>query len=315
MKCGSCGNELREGAEFCSFCGEKVQSNNLIKKPNSLKKSYWIVIGIAGLLAIIILLLILLLRNGKKSDTIPKVDESTNSVEELPPVQEQFVVLNDEIDEATEEITDNEDLGEIIDYKSAYREAIINEFGDYVKDFSFDLIYINDDDIPELYYSGDCEASGSGVIYMNPQGESELVMMSRIAGTYEKRGNFYYHSQGHMGYYYDEFYSFVDGEFVCTNGGSYVDTFDENAIDSEGNKGAWVVLEATFNNETMSFDAYNQKVDALLEGRELINLQEGKYTYNGEDIPIDVYWEHYGEAGYEWTLGLYSYDEIMELLQ
>lgn len=198
-----------------------------------------------------------------------------------------------------------------VDYMSLYKEVIDSEIGEYAAAFKFALIYIDDNDIPELYYSGDCEASGSGVIYINPEGKANIVMMGRISGLYEPRKNLFYHPQGHMGYYYDELYSFVDGEFVIVHEGNFEDEYDENAVDEYGDKGAWVYKSGTFDGVAVNEEEYNAKLSEVTKGMNFIDLEEWVFTKNGETITSDEYWEHYGEEGYKGGNTLMTYEELL----
>lgn len=203
---------------------------------------------------------------------------------------------------------------ETIDYGALYARAIREEFTDRASMFLYKLIYINDDDIPELYYYGDCEATGSGVLYIDPQGTVQLVMMNRLAGAYEPRGNFYYHRQGHMGYYFDEFYGFVDGEFVYLEGGYYTDIYDETAINEEGELGDFVFDEVVYNDREVTYEEYCELVDQQLKGHSMVDLCEWFFTKDGKPVSEDEYWEHWGDPGYEGGPDLLYYDEIMKEL-
>ena len=200
-----------------------------------------------------------------------------------------------------------------LDYGKLYAEAIKNELGVEGEKFLFKLIYINDDDIPELYYAGDCEASGSGVFYINPAGEAQLVMMSRIGGAYEPKSNLYYHCQGHMGYYYDQFYGFVDGEFTYLEGGEYTEDNDNIVIGDDGER-VPDIGEVYYNGEEVSYEKYCDRIDEMLKGHTMIDLNEWEFTKDGEPISDDEYWEHWGEDGYYGGPKLLSYTEIMKEL-
>lgn len=202
----------------------------------------------------------------------------------------------------------------IPDYKSLYAEAMEKEFEMASPECQYKLIYINDDEVPELYYAGSCEAEGSGVFYIDPSGQVQLVMMGRIAGSYEPRANFYYHCQGHMGYYYDEFYGFVDGDFVYLEGGNYEEIYDETVLDQEGNPGDMVVSKAYYNGEEVTEEEYFGHVEEMLEGHEMIDLQEWFFTKDGKTISDDEYWDHFGEEGYQGGPDLMNYEELMEAL-
>lgn len=214
------------------------------------------------------------------------------------------------------EVTEEEEIPieEQVDYATLYEELIEKEFGEYIDMYWFKPIYLDDDNIPEIYFSGPSEAQGSGLIYINKDLEAEWYLMGRIAGAYVERGNFYYHCQGHSGYYYDEFYSLIDRELVMTDGGEYTTEYDEDKMDEDGYMGTWVYGEGTFNGESVTEDEYNAKVDSMLAGKDMIDLQKYHFTKNGQPIDEDEYYEHWGEEGYEGGPDLLWYNELKEIL-
>lgn len=204
--------------------------------------------------------------------------------------------------------------GEDDNYASLYLDFINTQMGERVDFFEFALIYINDDDIPELYYSGDCEASGSGVVYINPSNEADIVMMGRIAGCYKPRDNFFYHTQIHMGTFADSFYSFEDGYLVLTDYGYGEDEYDPDAIDADGNEGDFVYTKCYFNDEEVSAEDYFALINDKIADRELVDLEEWYFTKDGEPISGDEYWDHSGEDGYFGGKNLLTYEEMVDRL-
>lgn len=82
------------------------------------------------------------------------------------------------------------------------------------------LIYVNDDDVPELAVSTDGEAGGCQILtYAN--GRVDLLQTSRLHFTYLKRGNLLCNSDGHMGYYYDLISRIENGRWVEVASGYY----------------------------------------------------------------------------------------------
>lgn len=71
MVCNKCGNELKEGAQFCDKCGKKVKSNNGTKKSNKLP---FIIISIIVVIAVIIGFIII-----NKDNTSKEINMNTTS--------------------------------------------------------------------------------------------------------------------------------------------------------------------------------------------------------------------------------------------
>lgn len=91
----------------------------------------------------------------------------------------------------------------------------------------YNLIYLDEDNVPELFATGDCEASGCKVITYH-DGKISEDYISRLGGfSYAEKKNFYHNGNGNMGNYYDVFYKLVDGKQTAIAEGRYGDKYDE----------------------------------------------------------------------------------------
>lgn len=116
------------------------------------------------------------------------------------------------------------------DYRAAYL-SYLEEF-EYADECTYSLIYVDDDDIPELVIDNGYEAAGCIVLTFH-DGVMDAWQSSRLNFTYIERGNLICNSDGHMGYYYDFVYTIQDGKWEYVDGGVYGDPpdgpqFDEN---------------------------------------------------------------------------------------
>lgn len=84
----------------------------------------------------------------------------------------------------------------------------------------YDLIYLDDDEIPELTQIGNAEAAGCKLVswYDGKIYENELY---RRGFTYIERENQLCNSQGHMDFYYDLVYRLEKGKLVPVASGYY----------------------------------------------------------------------------------------------
>ncbi|MFR1759759.1 MAG: hypothetical protein ACLSX2_08645, partial [Christensenellaceae bacterium] len=77
------------------------------------------------------------------------------------------------------------------------------------------LIYVNDDDIPELYVSGLSEAEGDQIITVDENGVLNTLQLHRTMGaSYIERGNLLCNDNGNMGTYRVDIYTIDQGQFV-----------------------------------------------------------------------------------------------------
>lgn len=105
--------------------------------------------------------------------------------------------------------------------------AAVNAYEEYVdsvpgmaENCTFSLIYIDEDEIPELVVYGCCEADGTTICcYYN--GEVHEKHLSRFGYTYIEKENLICNGAGHMDVYYDHVYKIEDGEFVEVGMGDY----------------------------------------------------------------------------------------------
>ena len=109
-------------------------------------------------------------------------------------------------------------------WKQAYVEVILNEVQYFDTDYiEFQLLYVDDDNIPELWINTGTAYGGNLVVsYHNGQ-----AVTNRLADGYmqylEGKGQAVYTS-GRQGYYSDIVYRMVDGELVQQHYGQYVQT-------------------------------------------------------------------------------------------
>ena len=114
-------------------------------------------------------------------------------------------------------------------WQKVYYDFIVADKAE--KDFdweyvTYELVYLNDDSIPELWIDYCFSYAGTRIMsYYNDQ----LVTSSLSAGTltYEERNNVFYHSWGHMGQFSDTVYQLTDEGLTKTATGTY-HMYDEN---------------------------------------------------------------------------------------
>ena len=82
-------------------------------------------------------------------------------------------------------------------------------------------LYLNDDDIPELWFSNGIFASG-GILCTYNGVETDSVYTSADGFDYVERGNRFKSSNGNMGLYFDTIYAIENGKFVTVGYGEQV---------------------------------------------------------------------------------------------
>ncbi len=152
-------------------------------------------------------------------------------------------------------------------WRRAYAEYI-KKFSD-CSYFSYSLIYLDDDDIPELFVSTGGEASGEIVLtYFNEQVYEQPI--SRLGTKYIERSGLLYCDNGHMGYYpvyikkleSGVFSDIATGTRCCRLSEEGKILFDEN--DS-------LIMEYVWEDDVVSEDIFYTNIDTIF------NREQGVY--------------------------------------
>ena len=125
----------------------------------------------------------------------------------------------------------------------------------------YNLIYINDDAIPELVEIGIDEATGCNIVSF-ADGAVNETQLSRLYFSYIERGNLLCNSEGNMDSYYDIVYSMESGRLVPIASGYYGAEDNSNVqLDDEGNP----IYQYEWEGILMSRDEYNQAFQAVYD--------------------------------------------------
>ena len=98
----------------------------------------------------------------------------------------------------------------------------------------YGLIYVDDDDIPELAIEGYCEADGCQIVSFH-HGEVNILYTFGLGFSYIEKKGLLCNPYGKQGSYYDIVYSLSEGKWKCIfSGGRY--TYDLGSWDDEAGK-------------------------------------------------------------------------------
>lgn len=132
------------------------------------------------------------------------------------------------------------------------------------------LIYINDDNIPELYITGSNTAQGDQICTM--KGSEINVLSTGISGlTYLERQNLFCESGGRMDSYYDNVYQIENGEMVKLHEGWYGAEDNTNVqFDAQGNP----VYQYFWDGEELSKEEYEESLEQVFHGEGAVYAAE-----------------------------------------
>lgn len=125
--------------------------------------------------------------------------------------------------------------------------------------YGCDLIYLDNDDIPEVVICGMYEAA-CNIILTYDGTQVHETFLDRLDFSYMERRNLLCNSDGHMGFYYDGVYSIVDGVLTEIAAGRYHYKYDDQGYfvtDEDGNE----ILEYAWNGEAVTEAQYLEELE------------------------------------------------------
>ena len=174
-----------------------------------------------------------------------------------------------------------------------YIDYILNHQFDYLNNESeppylyeqmtYELIYIDDDNIPEILYSGVDEVTGMGVIYINSDGDVDYQQFYRHGFGYIEYEGLVINNTGNTGYYFTDIYSFKNGHFDKIGSGNYSERLDENGRYTGEFDYKW-------EEKNVSEEEYKKKVDKLFDGSKSTPINNNGYSLQNDysDIVLKI---------------------------
>lgn len=152
------------------------------------------------------------------------------------------------------------------EWKDAYIDYLNESSSD--NNEGYDLIYINDDNIPELVEVGKYESAGCRVVVYN-NGSVQVTQLTRLSFTYIERGGLLCNDGGHMGYYFDIVYSLKNGELTMIDEGTYQDKGGVAQTDASGE----YIYDYTWNGNPVSKEEYKAMLNSVYDTSKAKSLE------------------------------------------
>lgn len=137
----------------------------------------------------------------------------------------------------------------------------------------FKLIYIDDDNIPEIYVEGNSGVNGNEIC-MYYDGELVTLHISSGGLYYMEKGNWFCCSGGRMDVYYDYVYKIENGEFVRVYKGNYGAEDNANVQIINGEP----VYRYYWNDDEVSEEEYEEKLNSVFDKNNAIK------SFDNDDI-------------------------------
>lgn len=178
------------------------------------------------------------------------------------------------------------DRENVPDWAYAYYDYLLNGLDEEIYYEGAALIYLDDDDVPELFLTSDSEAGGEDIItYCN--GKLAWEHLGRLGGEYIERSGRILNHNGHMGYYFTRIIELKNGQFTINHYGEFYEDYDAFETLSEGEeppiKYIWEEKEVTEEEYEASLEKYydfskSQYINCISIEEVLYYLANGEYS-------------------------------------
>ena len=199
----------------------------------------------------------------KENNTVPDVEPET-------PAESESSVPEEKLDY---------DPALLSDWELAYLEHIESRGGKKEGAFiCYALVYVDADEIPELYMRGCCEAEGDRICsYKN--GRVVEVYLNRCGGgKYIERGGLLINQNGHMGRSYTSIYSLTEDGFTLLLSGREDETFVSTGEDFDDYQ---CFYEYVLEGNVVSEAEYNAAINAKIDLDQTVSFDRDAVSYEG----------------------------------
>ena len=198
-----------------------------------------------------------------------------NTVEQKPEEEEESTKpTQPKQEESSKPSEPKQEQDEMPDWKMAYLDFLQTKQDEYI---SFALVYVDNDDIPELYMSGCCEAAGDSICAYKNGVVVEEYLARTDGGSYIPRSGLLMNANGSQGYYTTEVYKLTSkgfsrlwvgdecADYVELENGDYEEVFQYSIGDKVvSEEEFYAAIEAVYNtSKAVSFSRNAVSYDAI----------------------------------------------------
>lgn len=171
--------------------------------------------------------------------------------------------------------TQKDDGATLLEWKAAYLNFIERRESEYAFDYRYALVYVDSDDIPELYAMGVCEADGDLICSYKNGRVVEQRLERMLGGKYIERSGIIINQNGHMGQYYDNVYKLDEKGFSQILNASYTERYV-----SLENDEFEIINEYFIDGKTVSEDEYNATLNSAVDLSQTVEFYEKSVSYD-----------------------------------
>ena len=172
-------------------------------------------------------------------------------------------------------------LTDTLDWKTAYldfiesREHKYGKESEYGFDYRYALVYIDNDDIPELYAMGAYEADGDLICAYRDGRVIEHYLSQNAGGQYVERSGIVINQSGHMGRYYDNVYKLDQNRFSQILNASYTKRY----VPLENDE-VETVIEYFIDDKAVSRDEYDAAIRNAVDLSQAVEFYDSSVPYD-----------------------------------
>lgn len=177
--------------------------------------------------------------------------------------------------------TQKDDGATFLDWKTAYldfieqRESAYGKESEYGFNYRYALVYIDNDDIPELYATGAFEADGDLICSYKNGRVIEQYLSRTAGGKYVERSGIIINHNGKMGRYYDIVYRLDEIGFSQILDASYTEQY----VPLE-NDDFETVTEYFIDEKPVSKDEYNDAINNAVDLSQAVGFYDNAVPYD-----------------------------------
>ncbi len=171
--------------------------------------------------------------------------------------------------------TESEEAKETETVSESWETAYLEYLDEYEREYeeingcTYSLIYVNEDEIPELVIDTGYEAGGCEILTYY-EGNVDVMQTARLHFDYIEKGNLLCNSDGHMGYYYDYVFAIENGKWAYIGGGEYGDGEDGVQFDENGD----YIFVYSWEGENIEEQEYEQRLSEIYDNSKTVEPQK-----------------------------------------
>lgn len=170
-------------------------------------------------------------------------------------------------------------------WKLAYTDHLNEQDPEQWKGYA--LIYINNDDIPELVKVGNSEAAGCTIAtYTDSESKINETVLDRLYFTYIERGNLLCNSEGVMDYYYDIVYSMNDKNLLQMKEEGRYGLLDDSELKTD--EAGRPVYKYQWNGEAMTKTEYEKALNEVYDSAKAVPGYDWEKLYTLEETVMKI---------------------------